>query len=99
MALKLLFRFGLASRFTLLSLSLPFLFTGLRLSLFSFELDWELLFSCFTSLVLFVFELGDSVIDVSPSLAGRLISTATVWPTLTISPARGSWIKTVSGFA
>ena len=58
--------------------------------LFSFELvlEFELLFSgCFAALV---FSFAFVVVGVSPSLVDRLMSTATVCPTLTTSPAWGS---------
>ena len=88
----------LALRFALpFELSLAFLLAGLFFGLFSFELDAELpalLFSVLFPLSVFVF--AEFVLDavwfelLSPSFEARLRSTATVCPTLTISPACGS---------
>ncbi len=76
----------------LLALSFAFLFLGL-LGLFSllFEEAFVLRFSVGSS--------GVTFSGVSPSLAARLTSIATVWPVLTTSPGRGNWNMTVSGFA
>src|SRR5437868_4306229 len=77
------------ARFALpFELSFAFRFAGLRLFAFAFELlvDDELLLSWFAGEALaFAFE--SAGVETSPSFAGRLISTATVCPTFTISPA------------
>ena len=89
LALALLLRFRLAGRFVFaFKLSLPFLLTGFFFCLLSFELVLELvvlLFSGFFSVLDFSLEFVE--VGVSPSLDERLMSTATVCPTLTISPA------------
>ncbi len=90
--LALLFRLRLATRFALalaFRLSLPFRLAGFFFCLLSFEFALVFaaeLFSCLLPAAVFVF----AGVEASPSFVGRLISTATVWPTLTISPACGS---------
>src|SRR6266516_3210903 len=98
--LKLAFRFPLApARLPfMLPFALPFAFlfaTFGFMGLFSFKLSDAALFSLSAGLV----GVGTASPDVtvSPSFAARLISTATVWPAFTISPAPGSCSSTVSG--
>ena len=72
------------------ALALLFAFAGFLFGLLSFELAAEfdaLVFSGFFSVAVLVFD--DVVVDVSPSFDGRLMSTATVCPTLTTTPALG----------
>ncbi len=88
---RLLLRF--AARFALpFALSFAFLFAGFRLLALAFELfaEDELLSWPVGELSAFAFAFALLGGAYSPSLVGRLISTATVWPTLTISPACGS---------
>ena len=89
LALALLLRFRLAARFMFaFRLSLAFLLAGFVFGLLSFEFVLEfvaLSFCGFFSVLEFSFEFAD--VEVSPSLVERLMSTATVCPTLTISPA------------
>jgi hypothetical protein len=69
-------------------LSLAFLFAGFFLGLFSFAAAFWLVprASDFSS----GFFSGATTSDDSPSLTDLLMSMATVWPTFTTSPARGS---------
>ena len=101
LALPFVFRFRLAGWLLFaFELSLAFLFAGLRFGLLSFVFVFELvalLFSGFLSVL--ELSLDFVAVGVSPSLMGRLMSTATVCPTLTIFPGSGTWIKTVSGLA
>ena len=87
--LPLLLRLRLTARFEFVfELSLAFLLTGFFFGLLSFEFELEfvaLSFSGFFSVFEFVFAFVE--VELSPSLVGRLMSTATVCPTLTISPA------------
>src|SRR5436190_24155935 len=82
----LVFRFRFAERLSFaFELSLPLLLAGFRFGLLSFEFACEiveLLFSGFFSLSLLVLDVG---VELSPSFAGRQMSTATVCPTFTIS--------------
>src|SRR5207247_770690 len=93
-----LFRFLLAERLAF-KFALSLAFFGFFFGLLSFEFAARLafVFSDFLSFAVFAFVVDS--LEVSPSFAGRLISTATVCPTLTILPASGTWIITVSGFA
>ena len=85
----LAFRFWLAARFALrlpfaFALALLFALAGFFLGLLSFEFVDEfeaLVFSGFFAVAVFVFD--GVVVEVSPSFVGRLMSTATVCPTLT----------------
>ena len=83
-----------------LALSFAFLFAGFRLFALALALFAEDELSGSVG-ELWAFALAFALLgaEYSPSLVGRLISTATVWPTFTISPACGSWIRTVPGFA
>ena len=103
-ALPLRFVLWFADRFELLfrlSVALAFRFAGLRLLALAFELfaDDELLSWLAGEALAFALVFEFDGVETSPSLVGRLISTATVWPTFTISPACGNWIKTVPGWA
>ena len=85
LVLRLRFVFALAFR-----LSLAFLLAGFFFALLSLALAFGfpvLMFSDFFSTLVFSFAFVE---DTSPSLVGRLMSTATVCPTLTTSPAWGS---------
>lgn len=101
-ALPVVARFAFAFWFWLrfapaFAFALAFLLSGFFLALaFAAEL---LLISVFRSEVEFVFVFEFSGVELSPLAVARLMSTATVCPTFTISPACGNWIKTVSGFA
>ena len=67
-----------------LELALLFALAGFFFGLLSFEFVDELdalVFSGFFSVAVFVFD--DVIVEVSPSFVGRLMSTATVCPTLT----------------
>lgn len=71
-------------------LALLFALAGFFFGLLSFEFADEfdaLVFPGFFSLPVFVF--AGVVVEVSPSFVGRLMSTATVCPTLTMTPALG----------
>ena len=86
-----LFELAFALFALVLAFSFSFLFLG-RLGLFSLRFEvFVLRFSLDSS--------GVTFSGVSPSLAARLMSIATVCPALTTSPGRGNWNKTVSGFA
>ena len=80
-----------ALRFPALAFELSFAFLFvflLRLGLFSFAAAESLLFR--TSALSAGVGSGVGVIDDSPSLTGRLISIAIVWPAFTTSPPRGN---------
>ena len=86
-------RFALPFRFWLrlaaFALSLAFLFAGFFRGVGVAVADeFVFLFSFLFSVGVFAFALSGAV-D-SPFAVGRLMSTATVWPTFTISPAWGS---------
>lgn len=84
------FRFWLAGRLLFpFKLSFAFLLVGFRFDLLSLVFAFalvELLFSCLLADSVLVLD----VLELSPSFVGRLMSTATVCPTFTISPACGS---------
>lgn len=85
-ALPLRFRFAPAFA---LAFSLAFLFAGfLRGVGVALADEFVFLFSFLFSDDVFAFASAGAV--ASPFAVGRLMSTATVWPTLTISPACGS---------
>src|SRR5712691_4924800 len=95
---RLLFalRFPLAFAFAF-AFSFAFLFVFLlRFGLFSFAAPASFVFS---GLAFSSAGFSTTASDVSPSLAVRLMSIATVWPALTTSPARGTWNRTVSAFS
>lgn len=89
---RLAFRFWFVGRLLLsFKLSFAFLLAGFRFDLLSLALAFalvELLFSGLLAESLLVLDVV--VLELSPSFVGRLMSTATVCPTLTISPAWGS---------
>ena len=85
LALPLAFRFWLRFEF---ALALAFAFAGFRLGV-GLALGDTLLLLPFCEVVP-VSEFEFTGVLASPLAGGRLISTATVWPTFTISPACGS---------